>query len=143
MVKSNTSKVTNSNDTNRSYATGRRKTSIARVFFNFNGSGTIKVNNKNMVDYFKRESYKLRILEPIKLASLVGQVDIHATVKGGGVTGQADAIRHAISLILRERDNTLTSVLRKAGMITRDSRKVERKKVGLRKARRATQFSKR
>lgn len=125
------------------YSTGRRKTAAARVFLDFNGNGAISINGRELNNYFTRESARLLVLEPIILASLTGQVNIKATVKGGGMNAQADSIRHAISLILRKHDPALTTPLRSAGMITRDSRRVERKKVGLRKARRAKQFSKR
>ncbi|MDI9347763.1 MAG: 30S ribosomal protein S9 [Methylacidiphilales bacterium] len=124
------------------YATGRRKTSSARVFMTLKGSGEMKINGRSLEDYFPRKSAQLQVREPLLLTNMES-ADFLITVKGGGITGQADAVRHGISRVLALHDKSFTSVLRGAGMITRDSRKVERKKVGLRKARRATQFSKR
>lgn len=124
------------------YGTGRRKTSTARVFLR-KGSGNIIVNNKALDEYFGRETACMVVRQPLELTEFVENFDISVTVKGGGITGQAGAIRHGITRALMEYDEALRKPLRKAGFVTRDARKVERKKVGLRKARRATQFSKR
>lgn len=124
------------------YGTGRRKTSTARVFLR-KGSGNIIVNNKALDEYFGRETACMVVRQPLELTEFVENFDINVTVKGGGITGQAGAIRHGITRALMEYDEALRKPLRKAGFVTRDARKVERKKVGLRKARRATQFSKR
>lgn len=124
------------------YATGRRKTSSARVFMRV-GSGAIVVNGSPVDEYFGRQTARMVVRQPLELVSMSGKFDFHITVAGGGGTGQSGAIRHGITRALIAYDETLRSPLRKAGFVTRDSREVERKKVGLRKARRATQFSKR
>jgi small subunit ribosomal protein S9 len=124
------------------YATGRRKTSSARVFMR-SGSGAIVVNGSPVDEYFGRQTARMVVRQPLELVSMSGKFDFHITVAGGGGTGQSGAIRHGITRALIAYDESLRSPLRKAGFVTRDSREVERKKVGLRKARRATQFSKR
>jgi small subunit ribosomal protein S9 len=124
------------------YGTGRRKTSAARVFLRA-GSGQIKVNGKQLDSYFGRETSRMVVRQPLELVGAISKFDIDVTVKGGGPTGQAGAIRHGITRALMEYDGELRGPLRKAGFVTRDARMVERKKVGLHKARRATQFSKR
>lgn len=124
------------------YGTGRRKTSTARVFLR-PGKGTITVNDKSLDDFFGRKTARMIVRQPLELVQLDAKFDISVTVKGGGTTGQAGAIRHGVTRALIEYDETLRKPLRDAGFVTRDSREVERKKVGLRKARRGTQFSKR
>jgi len=126
----------------KNYGTGRRKSSVARVFLK-KGTGNIKVNGKKVEDYFSRETSLMILRQPLELTKLSENFDIQVNVKGGGETGQAGAIRHGITRALIEYDNTLKSELSKAGFVTRDAREVERKKVGLRKARRRKQFSKR
>ncbi len=124
------------------YGTGRRKTSTARVFMR-PGGGEIKVNNRPLDIFFGRKTARMIVRQPLELTSLVDKFDINVTVKGGGTTGQAGAIRHGLTRALMQYDESLRGSLRKAGFVTRDAREVERKKVGLRKARRATQYSKR
>jgi small subunit ribosomal protein S9 len=124
------------------YSTGRRKTSTARVFLR-KGKGDIVVNKRPLDSYFGRETARMIVRQPLDASSTLGDFDITVTVKGGGMSGQAGAIRHGITRALIEYDNELRPVLRRAGFVTRDARKVERKKVGLHKARRAPQFSKR
>ncbi len=124
------------------YGTGRRKTSTARVFMR-PGGGEIKVNNRPLDIFFGRKTARMIVRQPLELTSLVDKFDINVTVKGGGTTGQAGAIRHGLTRALMQYDESLRPSLRKAGFVTRDAREVERKKVGLRKARRATQYSKR
>jgi small subunit ribosomal protein S9 len=124
------------------YGTGRRKTSTARVFMR-PGGGEIKVNNRPLDIFFGRKTARMIVRQPLELTSLVDKFDINVTVKGGGTTGQAGAIRHGLTRALMKYDESLRPSLRKAGFVTRDAREVERKKVGLRKARRATQYSKR
>ena len=124
------------------YSTGRRKTSTARVFIR-KGKGDIVVNQRPLESYFGRETARMIVRQPLDASSTLGDFDISVTVKGGGMSGQAGAIRHGITRALIEYDNELRPVLRRAGFVTRDARKVERKKVGLHKARRAPQFSKR
>ncbi|MBT8120461.1 MAG: 30S ribosomal protein S9 [Gammaproteobacteria bacterium] len=124
------------------YATGRRKTSSARVFLS-TGAGEIKVNGKPLDVFFGRKTAQMIVRQPLELVDMVNNVDLNVTVTGGGISGQAGAIRHGITRALISYDEALRSPLRKAGFVTRDAREVERKKVGLRKARRATQFSKR
>ena len=126
----------------RYYGTGRRKTSTARVFIK-NGKGDITVNKKPLDVFFGRKTAQMIVLQPLELTDTNGKFDVNVTVKGGGITGQAGAIRHGLTRALMSYDESLRSSLRKAGFVTRDAREVERKKVGLRKARRATQFSKR
>lgn len=124
------------------YGTGRRKTSTARVFIK-PGSGNISVNNKPLGKFFGRKTAQMIVKQPLELTSLNEKFDVNATVKGGGITGQAGAIRHGLTRAIMSYDESLRPALRKAGFVTRDAREVERKKVGLRKSRRATQFSKR
>lgn len=124
------------------YGTGRRKTSAARVFLK-PGAGNITVNGRTLDHYFGRETSRMIVRQPLQLVDMLEKFDVMVTVKGGGSNGQAGAIRHGISRALVEYDEALKSVLRKAGYVTRDARQVERKKVGLRKARKRPQFSKR
>ncbi len=124
------------------YGTGRRKSSTARVFLS-RGSGDIVVNRRPLDQYFGRETARMVIRQPLEVADMLGKVDIKVNVSGGGNTGQAGAIRHGITRALLQYDEMLRPALRKAGFVTRDSRKVERKKVGLHKARKAPQYSKR
>ena len=124
------------------YGTGRRKTSTARVFLR-DGAGDIKVNDRPLDVFFGRKTAQMIVRQPLELMNLENKFDITVTVTGGGTTGQAGAIRHGLTRALMEYDDSLRSPLRKAGFVTRDAREVERKKVGLRKARRATQYSKR
>ena len=124
------------------YGTGRRKTSTARVFIK-PGAGNISVNNKPLSKFFGRKTAQMIVKQPLELTSLNEKFDVNATVKGGGITGQAGAIRHGLTRAIMSYDESLRPALRKAGFVTRDAREVERKKVGLRKSRRATQFSKR
>jgi small subunit ribosomal protein S9 len=124
------------------YGTGRRKTSTARVFIKA-GAGDITVNNKPLDAFFGRETAQMIVRQPLELMNLGDQFNVNVKVSGGGTTGQAGAIRHGLTRALMEYDESLRSGLRKAGFVTRDAREVERKKVGLRKARRATQYSKR
>ncbi len=124
------------------YGTGRRKTSTARVFLR-PGGGSIIVNDRPLDVFFGRKTAQMIVRQPLELTQLGEKFDIRVTVKGGGITGQAGAIRHGLTRALMQYDESLRPPLRKAGFVTRDSREVERKKVGLRKARRATQFSKR
>ena len=127
---------------NYNYGTGRRKSAVARVFIKA-GSGKITVNGKPASEYFSRETGLMVIRQPLELTENLERFDILVNVKGGGESGQAGAVRHGISRALVDYDAGLKSALSKAGFITRDAREVERKKVGLRKARRAKQFSKR
>ncbi len=124
------------------YGTGRRKTSTARVFLR-PGTGTITINDCTIEVYFGRETARMIVRQPLELTSTLEKFDVFVTVKGGGGFGQAGAIRHGITRALMEYDETLRPELRKAGFVTRDAREVERKKVGLRKARKRPQFSKR
>jgi small subunit ribosomal protein S9 len=124
------------------YGTGRRKTSAARVFLR-PGTGEININGRSLEVFFGRETARMIVRQPLKAAEVDGKFDIQVNVRGGGTTGQAGAIRHGITRALMAYDAGLRQPLRKAGFVTRDARAVERKKVGLRKARRATQFSKR
>ena len=124
------------------YSTGRRKTSTARVFLR-RGAGNITVNSRPLDEYFGRETARMIVRQPLQKANMETGLDITVTVKGGGISGQAGAIRHGITRALIEYDGELRSPLRRAGYVTRDARQVERKKVGLHKARRAPQFSKR
>ena len=125
------------------YGTGRRKSSVARVHLFPNGTGSVTINGREMDDYFGLETLKLIVRQPLETVGLVGKVDIVATVSGGGVTGQAGAIRHGISRALLEMDAEYRPALKAAGFLTRDPRMKERKKYGLKGARRAPQFSKR
>ena len=124
------------------YGTGRRKTATARVFLK-PGTGKITVNQRSLDEFFGRETGRMIVRQPLELTQLVGRFDVEATVAGGGITGQAGAIRHGITRALIEFDETLRRPLRVAGFVTRDAREVERKKVGRRKARRGPQYSKR
>lgn len=124
------------------YATGRRKTSTARVYLS-KGKGKITVNDKPLNVYFGREVAQMLVMQPLNLVELLEKLDIRAMVSGGGSFGQAGAIRHGISRALVEYDNELRPQLKKAGYLTRDPRKVERKKFGLKKARKSSQYSKR
>lgn len=128
--------------TNENYGTGRRKTATARVHLK-PGSGKITVNKRPLDEFFGRETGRMIVRQPLEAVELVGRFDISVQVAGGGITGQAGAIRHGITRALIEYDEQLRRPLRAAGFVTRDAREVERKKVGLHKARRATQFSKR
>ena len=124
------------------YGTGRRKSSVARVYLT-RGSGNITVNRRSLDEYFGRETARMVVRQPLDTAELNDKLDITIRVTGGGGTGQAGAIRHGITRALMSYDETLREPLRKAGFVTRDSRKVERKKVGLHKVRKAPQYSKR
>jgi len=124
------------------YGTGRRKTATARVFISV-GSGKISVNDRTLEDYFGREVARMIVRQPLELTGNTDKFDIKITVAGGGSFGQAGAIRHGLTRALMAYDESLRSDLRKAGYVTRDSREVERKKVGLRKARKRPQYSKR
>ena len=124
------------------YGTGRRKTSTARVFMK-PGSGSITVNDRPLDTFFGRKTAQMIVRQPLELMQLTDTFDVNVTVKGGGTTGQAGAIRHGLTRALMQYDEAMRPTLRKAGFVTRDAREVERKKVGLRKARRATQYSKR
>ena len=127
---------------NQYYGTGRRKSSVARVFIKA-GSGNITINNRPLDEFFGRPTSCMVVRQPLELVEMIEKFDVNVTVKGGGTTGQAGAIRHGITRALMQFDESLRSDLRGAGFVTRDARKVERKKVGLRKARRKPQFSKR
>ena len=124
------------------YGTGRRKTSAARVFLT-SGNGDISVNDRTLENFFGRETSRMVIRQPLEVTEMLDKVDIRITVKGGGSSGQAGAIRHGISRALVDYNEELRPALRSAGFLTRDARMVERKKVGLHKARKRPQFSKR
>jgi small subunit ribosomal protein S9 len=124
------------------YGTGRRKTSTARVYLK-PGTGRITVNERPLDEFFGRETGRMIVRQPLEIVQLMGRFDIDAWVNGGGITGQAGAIRHGIARALIRYDETLRKPLRQAGFVTRDAREVERKKVGRRKARRGTPYSKR
>ena len=124
------------------YGTGRRKSSTARVFVK-PGSGNIVINKRSLDQYFGRETARMVVRQPLALVEMTDKFDLYITVSGGGISGQAGAIRHGITRALMQFDETLRASLRKAGFVTRDARKVERKKVGLHKARKRPQFSKR
>ena len=124
------------------YGTGRRKSSTARVFLR-PGTGSITVNSRPLDEFFGRETARMVVRQPLELVEMTEKFDLYITVRGGGISGQAGAIRHGIARALLEYDENLRSPLRKAGFLTRDARQVERKKVGLRKARKRPQFSKR
>ncbi len=127
---------------NQYYGTGRRKTSTAKVFM-VEGTGSIIVNKQPLDEYFGREVARMIVRQPLELSEVSEKFDIKVTVRGGGSFGQAGAIRHGITRALLEYDESLRATLRSAGFVTRDAREVERKKVGLRKARKRPQFSKR
>ncbi len=124
------------------YSTGRRKSSTARVYLT-KGSGNININNRTIEQFFGRETSRMIVRQPLELTDTLAGFDVNVFVKGGGNTGQAGAIRHGITRALMVYDETLRSPLRKAGYVTRDAREVERKKVGLHKARKRPQYSKR
>jgi small subunit ribosomal protein S9 len=124
------------------YGTGRRKTSTARVFISL-GSGALSINGRTLDNYFGREVARMIVRQPLELIGAADRFDINITVKGGGSFGQAGAIRHGLTRALMAYDETLRPALRAAGYVTRDAREVERKKVGLRKARKRPQYSKR
>ena len=126
----------------QTYGTGRRKTAAARVFVK-PGTGTITVNDKPLDQYFGRETARMVVRQALEVADVIGRVDVRVTVIGGGNSGQAGSIRHGIARALVEHDESLRAPLRRAGFLTRDARAVERKKVGLRKARKRPQYSKR
>jgi small subunit ribosomal protein S9 len=128
--------------TSDSLATGRRKTATARVFLR-PGKGTITVNGRPLDEFFGRKTGRMIVRQPLELVQMAERFDVSVLVNGGGVTGQAGAIRHGITRALIEYDSELRKPLRAAGFVTRDAREVERKKVGRRKARRGTQYSKR
>lgn len=127
---------------NYNYGTGRRKSSVARVFIK-RGTGKIVINGRDLNDFFKRETGRMVVMQPLQLTENTETFDIMVNVTGGGESGQAGAVRHGITRALIDYDANLKSVLSNAGLVTRDAREVERKKVGLKKARRAKQFSKR
>ncbi len=127
---------------NYNYGTGRRKSSVARVFIK-RGTGKIVINGRELNDFFKRETGRMIVMQPLQLTENTETFDIMVNVSGGGESGQAGAVRHGITRALIDYDTGLKPVLSAAGLVTRDAREVERKKVGLRKARRAKQFSKR
>lgn len=128
--------------TQYNYGTGRRKSAVARVFIK-PGKGAIVINNKSIDDYFSRKTGRMIVRQPLELTNNANSFDIMVNIHGGGESGQAGAVRHGITRALIDYDATLKSALSKAGLVTRDAREVERKKVGLRKARRRKQFSKR
>jgi len=125
------------------YATGRRKNSTARVYLVPGGKGNITVNRRPLDEFFGRETARMVVRQPLELTDTLGNFDIKVFVRGGGNTGQAGAIRHGITRALINYDETLRTPLRRAGYVTRDAREVERKKVGLHKARKRPQYSKR
>ena len=127
---------------NYNYGTGRRKSSVARVFIK-RGTGKIVINGRDLNEFFKRETGRMIVMQPLQLTENTETFDIMVNVVGGGESGQAGAVRHGITRALIDYDANLKSVLSNAGLVTRDAREVERKKVGLKKARRAKQFSKR
>ena len=126
----------------QNYGTGRRKTATARVFLR-PGTGRISINNRTLENFFARETARMMVRQPLELTDTLEKFDIMVTVAGGGASGQAGAMRHGITRALMDYDETLRPELRKAGFVTRDAREVERKKVGLRKARKRPQYSKR
>jgi len=128
--------------TQQYYGTGRRKTSTARVFMK-PGTGKITVNSRDLNEYFGRVTGRMVVRQPLELTDTLGQFDVFVTVKGGGGSAQAGAIRHGITRALMDYNEDFRGQLREAGYVTRDARQVERKKIGLRKARRRPQFSKR
>ena len=128
--------------TSTNYGTGRRKTATARVFLKL-GRGLITINDRSIDDFFGRETARMVVRQPLQVTNMAERIDVAITVEGGGTTGQAGAIRHGIARALVEFDEGLRSPLRRAGFLTRDAREVERKKVGLHKARKRPQYSKR
>ncbi|MDT3663414.1 MAG: 30S ribosomal protein S9 [Anaerobiospirillum sp.] len=127
---------------NQYYGTGRRKNSTARVFIK-SGTGQMSINGRTLEQYFGRPTARMVVAQPLELLDLVGKFDIFVTVTGGGISGQAGAIRHGLTRALMQYDESFRPALRKAGYVTRDARSVERKKVGLHKARKRPQYSKR
>ena len=127
----------------RVYATGKRKTAVARVWLKIGGTGVITINGKDYKEYFPRITSQAKILQPFELTNTLGKFDVMATVKGGGISAQAEAVRHGIAKALQEYDPNLRPTLKKAGLLTRDPRMKERKKYGKRGARRTPQYSKR
>ena len=127
---------------NQYYGTGRRKSSTARVFVK-PGKGNIVINKRSLEEYFGRPTARMVVRQPLELVEMTDKLDMFIAVAGGGISGQAGAIRHRITRALMEYDESLRPILRKAGFVTRDARKVERKKVGLHKARKRPQYSKR
>ena len=127
---------------NQYYGTGRRKSSTARVFIK-QGSGNMTINGKSLEQYFGRPTARMIVAQPLELLELTGKFDIYVTVTGGGISGRAGAIRHGLTRALMQYDESFRPALRKAGYVTRDARAVERKKVGLHKARKRPQYSKR
>ena len=125
------------------YGTGRRKSSVARVHLFENGTGTITINGRSIDEYFGLDTLKMIVRQPLVATATEGKVDIVATVKGGGISGQAGALRHGVARALLLADGDYRAILKKAGFLTRDPRMKERKKYGLKAARRAPQFSKR
>ena len=128
--------------TNTNYGTGRRRTSTARMHLR-QGTGKITVNGRSLDEFFGRQTSRMIVRQPLETVQMADRFDVEANVDGGGITGQAGAIRHGITRALMEYDESFRKPLRVAGFVTRDAREVERKKVGFRKARRGTQFSKR
>ena len=126
----------------RNYGTGRRKTSTARVFLS-KGTGNIIINGKALDEYFGRETSRMVVRQPLELLNVVTDYELYITVTGGGASGQAGAIRHGVTRALIEADETFKPALKAAGFVTRDAREVERKKLGLHKARKRPQYSKR
>ncbi len=126
----------------QNYGTGRRKTAAARVFLK-PGSGNITINGKSVEDYFGRETSRMLVRQPLELVESLDRFDLKISVRGGGASGQAGAVRHGITRALIEYDEEMRRPLREAGLVTRDAREVERKKIGLHKARRRPQYSKR
>ena len=127
---------------NQYYSTGRRKSSTARVFMK-SGSGNITINRRSLDDYFGRQTARMIVRQPLEVVDMMENFDINISVSGGGNSGQAGAIRHGITRALIKYDDTFRSPLRRAGLVTRDAREVERKKIGLHKARKRPQYSKR
>ena len=127
---------------NQYYGTGRRKNSTARVFIK-QGTGQMTINGRTLEQYFGRPTPRMIVAQPLELLDMVGKFDIYVTVSGGGISGQAGAIRHGLTRALMQYDESFRPALRKAGYVTRDARAVERKKVGLHKARKRPQYSKR
>ena len=127
---------------NQYYGTGRRKNSTARVFIK-SGTGQMSINGRTLEQYFGRPTARMIVAQPLELLDVVGKFDIYVTVTGGGISGQAGAIRHGLTRALMQYDESFRPALRKAGYVTRDARSVERKKVGLHKARKRPQYSKR
>ncbi len=127
---------------NKFYGTGRRKNAVARVWI-LPGSGAVKINNRELDEYFGKKTLEMIVRQPLELTDTLAKFDVVATVKGGGVTGQAGAVRHGISRALCQADEQYRPALKAAGFLTRDPRMKERRKYGLKKARKASQFSKR